>query len=79
MFAESLNLHPAAMMNQHVNPPPVTLLKEQFDLLLPSICSIVNLSLESGYLPSSLKSAVLNPLLKKPDRDHEVLSSFRPI
>lgn len=67
------------MMNQHVDPPPATLLKEQFDLLLPSICRIVNLSLESGYLPSSLKSVVSNPLLKIPNRDHEVLSNFRPI
>ena len=30
-------------------------------------------------MPSSLKSAVLTPLLKKPSLDHEVLSNFRPI
>ena len=62
-----------------LDPLPATLLKEHFDLLLPSICRTVNLSLESGHLPSSLKSAVLTPLLKKPDLDHEVLSNFRPI
>ena len=30
-------------------------------------------------MPSSLKSAVLTPLLKKPSLDHEALSNFRPI
>ena len=54
-------------------------MKEHFDLFLPSICRIVNLSLKSGHMPSSLKSAVLTPLLKKPSLDHEVLSNFRPI
>ena len=62
-----------------LDPLLATLLKEHFDLLLPSICSIVNLSLVSGLLPSALKNAVLTPLLKKPNLDHEVLSNFRPI
>ena len=62
-----------------LDPLPATLLKEHFDLLLPSICSIVNLSLVTGLLPSSLKNAVLTPLLKKPNLDHEVLSNLRPI
>ena len=44
-----------------------------------AICSIVNLSLIYGLLPSSLKNAVWTPLLKKPNLDHEVLSNFRPI
>ena len=42
-----------------LDPLPATLLKEHLDLLLPSICSIVNLSLVSGLLPSS--STCLNP------------------
>ena len=62
-----------------LDPLPATLLKEHLDLLLPSICSIVNLSLVSGFLPSSLKNAVVTPLLKKPNLDHEVLGNFRPI
>ena len=63
----------------YLDPLTASLLKEHFDLLLPSICRILNLSLESGHLPSSLKSAVLTPLLKKPNLDHEVLSNFRHI
>ena len=61
-----------------LDPLPASLLKEHFHLLLTSICRIVNWSLESGHLPSPLKSAVLTPLLKKPDLDHEALSNFGP-
>ena len=56
-----------------------TLLKQHFDLLLPIILKIVNLSLESSHFPSSLKTAVLSPLLKKANLDHEVLAHYRPI
>ena len=38
-----------------LDPLPVTLLKQHFDLLLPIILKIVNLSLESGHFPSSCK------------------------
>lgn len=40
---------------------------------------IVNLSLETALFPSSLKAAVLSPLLKKANLDHEVLANYRPI
>ncbi|KAL9974522.1 hypothetical protein ACROYT_G011567 [Oculina patagonica] len=62
-----------------LDPLPAVLLKENFDMLLPTLCRIVNLSLESGYVPISLKTAVLLPLLKKPSLDHEILSNYRPI
>ena len=62
-----------------LDPLPAVLLKENFDMLLPTLCRIVNLSLESGYVPPSLKTAVLLPLLKKPPLDHEILSNYRPI
>ena len=48
-------------------------------LLLPILCQIVNLSLESGCGPHSLKQAILKPLLKKASLDHEILSNFRRI
>ena len=62
-----------------LDPFPAALLKEHLDLLLPTLCRKVNLSLESGQLPSSLKTAVLLPLLRKPSLDHEVLGNYRPI
>ena len=45
---------------------------------MPVICKMINLSLETGFLPPSLKEAVLSPLLKKPSLDHETLANFRP-
>ena len=54
-----------------LDPLPATLLKQHFDLLLAIILKIVNLSLESGHFPSSLKTAVLSPLLKKANLDHD--------
>ena len=62
-----------------LDPLPAILLKQHFDLLLPIILKIVNLSLESGHFPSSLKTAVLSPLLKKANLDHEDLANYRPI
>ena len=62
-----------------LDPLPATLLTHHFDLLLPIILKIVNLSLESGHFQSSLKTAVLSPLLKKANLDHEVLANYRPI
>ena len=67
------------MKSSILDPLPATLLKQHFDLLLPIILKIVNLSLESVHFPPSLKTAVLSPLLKKYNLDHEVLANYRPI
>ena len=40
---------------------------------------IVNLSLQTGNFPRSLKSTVLSPLLKKPSLNHELIRNFRPM
>ena len=40
---------------------------------------MVNLSLSSGQFPSSLKSAIVNPLLKKASLNPEVYKNFRPV
>ena len=61
------------------DPFHAALLKEHLDLLLPTLCRIINLSLESSQLPSSLKTAVLSRLLKKLSLDHEVLRNYRPL
>ena len=37
------------------DPLPAALLEEHFDMLLPTICMIVKLTLESAHLPASLK------------------------
>lgn len=48
-----------------LDPLPSSVIKPCVDLLLPVITDIVNQSLLGGSVPSSLKVAVLTPLLKK--------------
>ena len=33
----------------------------------------------TGEIPNNLKYAIINPYLKKPDLDVEVLSNYRPV
>ncbi|KAK3754752.1 hypothetical protein QZH41_000065 [Actinostola sp. cb2023] len=62
-----------------IDPVPASVLKNCFQILLPIVTKIVNLSLSSAVVPTSLKIAVLTPLLKKPSLDHEEYLNFRPI
>jgi hypothetical protein len=54
-----------------LDPIPTWLLKEFCDPLAPVISQIINLSLQTGYLPSSMKKALVTPLLKKLTLDKE--------
>ena len=49
-----------------LDPLPSKVLKELLLTVGPAILSLVNLSLSTGILPSSFKTAVIKPLLKKP-------------
>ena len=61
------------------DPLPACVLKECCDTLLPIFTRIINCSLSHGVMPDSLKSAMLLPLLKKKNADHEIFSNFRAI
>ena len=61
-----------------LDPLPSRVFVPHLNDVLPVICKMVNLLLETGSLPPSLKEAVLSPLLKKPSLDHETLANFRP-
>ena len=50
------------------------LLISNLDVLIPVICNIVNLSLDSSQVSPSMKEAVLQPSL-----DHEIYKNFRPV
>ena len=62
-----------------LDPLPSSIIKQCTDLLLPTITNIVNFSLCDGCMPTCLESAVLSPLLKKPDADFLQFKNFRPI
>jgi len=53
--------------------------KECSSFLVHTITNIVNLSLISGQIHSTLKESIISPLLKKPTLDKEKLSNYRPI
>lgn len=58
---------------------PTFLLLNVFDIIGPWVVRLINLSLESGSVPSYFKHAVVNPLLKKPNLDPSEPKNYRPI
>ncbi|KAK7912672.1 hypothetical protein WMY93_012883 [Mugilogobius chulae] len=62
-----------------LDPIPSPLLKNFNSSISPLITKIINLSLKSGNVPTSLKTALIKPLLKKPTLDPEPLPNYRPI
>uniref|UniRef100_A0A667Z0D5 Reverse transcriptase domain-containing protein n=1 Tax=Myripristis murdjan TaxID=586833 RepID=A0A667Z0D5_9TELE len=62
-----------------LDPLPAKLYKESWPLLGSTMLDIVNLSLSTGIVPSSFKTAVVRPLLKKPHLDSSSLNSYRPV
>jgi hypothetical protein len=62
-----------------LDPMPSWIIKQQLNTLLPPITSLVNMSLAEGYVPASLKSAIILPLLKKSSLDHNILKNYRPV
>ena len=62
-----------------LDPLPTHLLKTNVDILSPVITRIVNLSLTTGKFPSSQKSSIITPFLKKASLDPESLKNYRPV
>ncbi len=48
-----------------LNPIPTNLLRECIDEILPLFTKIINLSLQLGDMPTSLKNTIIKPILKK--------------
>jgi hypothetical protein len=55
------------------------LFKECFDLLVPTVTTIINKSIATKTFPVDLKKALVTPLLKKPSLDHDELNNYRPV
>ena len=62
-----------------LDPIPTHLLKRVLPALLPSITSIVNMSIASGVFPETMKHAIVLPTIKKPSLDPETLGKYRPV
>ena len=62
-----------------LDPVPTWFLKANIEVLLPTISTIVNKSLQLGYFPLAMRKALVSPLLKKPSLDSEVKKNYRPV
>jgi len=62
-----------------LDPLPTKLYSDCLPHLLPSILEIINTSLTSGNFPTSFKTAIVRPLLKKPSLDPNTLNNYRPV
>ena len=62
-----------------LDPLPTWMLKMNTGTLLSALVSIVNSSLATGSFPSSLKEAIVSPILKKPGLDVKNLKNYRPV
>ena len=49
-----------------LDPTPTSVLKKWSDVIAPLLTHIINNSLSQGTMPSSLKQAIVSPLLKNP-------------
>lgn len=62
-----------------LDPIPSSFVKDNLDILLPTLVTIINQSLQSGTFPTELKSAIVRPLLKKTNLDTEEFKNYRPV
>ncbi|XP_068675632.1 uncharacterized protein [Montipora foliosa] len=68
----------AAKKSYPLDPMPSSVVLEVFDVLLPVIANMINLSFESGEFARDWKEALLKPLLKKCGLDI-AFNNFRPV
>ena len=77
---ETINLvKSAAPKSCDLDPIPTNILLEQLDIIAPTLQKIINLSLQTGIMPKSMKEALVRPLLKKPNLDQQQFKNFRPV
>ena len=69
----------APLKSCELDPIPTPILTSCLDSLLPMITVIVNKSLEESHVPTSVKTAVVRQLLKKPCLDKEEFKNYRPV
>ena len=71
-------LKEAPIKTSSIDPLPKEVLSQNLQLLLPTICEIVNISLSTGSIDGS-KLAHLTPLIKGKSLDNDCLKNYRPI
>lgn len=62
-----------------LDPTLTDLLKHCLNDVWKHITKVINSSLDSGLMPDDFKSAVIKPLLKKPELDENEFKSYPPV
>lgn len=62
-----------------LDPIPTSFIKQSVQSIAPVFSAVINSSFKEGYVPSSLKSAIVTPILKKSGLDTQILKNYRPI
>ena len=62
-----------------LDPLPTSLLKTNMNSIVPTLVSIINVSLEPATVPSDMKHALVTPLPKKTGLDANDIKNYRPI
>ena len=62
-----------------LDPLPCWLFKACKDEIVPALHKIINSSLENGYFPDNLKTAIITPIIKSRNLDPDQLNNYRPI
>ena len=62
-----------------LDPLPASVITNCLSILLPVVTDIVSFSLEDASLPFSLESALITPLLKKPNLNPQDFKNFRAV
>ena len=62
-----------------LDPLPTWLMKDHLSTIMPIVCHIVNSSISTGDFPSTLRNAIVTPIIKKPSLDPQQLKHYRPI
>ena len=62
-----------------LDPIPTSLVISFLPQLAPYISHLVNIAFQTGSFPVKFKSAIVHPLIKKPNLDAEILKNYRPV
>ena len=62
-----------------IDPVPTAFFKRVFDSVSSHVLKIINTSLQTGIFPDAFKTAVVKPLLKKPNLDGNALINYRQL
>ena len=65
--------------NSPTDPIPTNLLHDIAEEIIEPIHDAITISLHEGFVPKSLKTATIIPLLKKNNLDKNILSNYRPV